>query len=580
MRKFPGIERNRAAAFISIWVVVMLLFSAIPAADVVAEEPSPTSTSETEADENTASPTVTFTVTPEVTATGSNVPGEEPGFDEQDIDPGGPTTRILVTKSTNANLWKLAERMTGVGKVIEKDELSKLGVVVLEVPVENLQEKMNEIRNMTGVLYVEPDYPVQALDTIPNDPGFVNQYALTAIRAPQGWDLSTGSSSITIAILDSGVDLGHVDLVSKLVGGYDFINNDAVPNDDYGHGTHVAGIAGASANNGAGMSGVSWGARIMPVKVLNSLGGGSYAGVASGIVWAVDHGAQVINMSLGGAGNPDAVNNPSALKLAVQYAYNHNVLLVAAAGNTGSSIILYPARYPEVMAVGASNMSNQPANFTNYGPQMEIAAPGENIYSLWWPGSYSTQNGTSMSTPHVSGLAAILLGYISGADAVRGIIKSTALDIGPAGWDQFSGAGLIQMDAALALVVPPTETPVPSTTTAISPASGGGNLFPPSYFPGYGLQPSPTWTPSALPTLTPVSPTPTLSTLTDDLGEVQAQAESPTPTPTPLTENKVKRLKVFWSPYFCGAVLLIFLGVWLIWRSREYKKRSHNKFVM
>ena len=147
---------------------------------------------------------------------------------------------------------------------------------------------------------VEPDYPVQALDTFPNDPSFASQYALTAIHAPQGWDISTGSSSVTIAILDSGVDLNHLDLAGKILQGYDFVNNDNVPFDDYGHGTHVAGIAAALGNNGLGIAGVSWGARILPVKILDASGNGSYSNVATGIIWATDQGAQIINMSLGG----------------------------------------------------------------------------------------------------------------------------------------------------------------------------------------------------------------------------------------------------------------------------------------
>jgi len=566
IKKFIKLIKNQTIAFSSILVVGTVLFSAMPAVSVVADEPTPTATLDTITDNNTNTPTVTITATPIVSETETSFPeGEpEPIIDDSDEQVSGPVMQILVTKSKNANLFKLSERVAGFGKVIQTDELSKLGVLILEMPVDLFEEKLNELRNTTGVMYVEPDYPVQALDTIPNDPEFINQYALTSIRAPQGWDLSTGSSSVTIAILDSGVDFNHIDLVGKLDAGYDFVNGDADPSDDYGHGTFVAGIAAAWANNGAGISGVSWGARIMPVKVLNSSGSGSYSGVASGIVWAVDHGARVINMSLGGTGNPDAITNPSALKLAVQYAYGHNVLMTAAAGNTASPFILYPARYPEVMAVGASNMSDQPAGFTNHGPEMEIAAPGENIYSLWLS-SYSTQNGTSASTPHVSGLAAILLGYVSGADAVRGIIKTTALDIGLAGWDQFSGDGLIQMDSAIAMIISPTSTP-----ELLSSEKNQGAHFPlPGIFPGFELS-TPTWIPSALPTITPALPTQTLSTLTLP-SDVQAQAVSPTPTDTPPMENNTKRLKVFLSPYFCIAALLIILGLWLFLGNRKPK---------
>ena len=121
-------------------------------------------------------------------------------------------------------------------------------------------------------------------DTIPSDPNWSLQYGLVNIRAPQGWDYSTGSAAVTIAIIDSGVDLSHADLAAKIVPGYDFVNGDSIPQDDNGHGTHVAGIAAASGNNGIGVAGVSWGARIMPVKVLNAGGNGSFADVAAGII--------------------------------------------------------------------------------------------------------------------------------------------------------------------------------------------------------------------------------------------------------------------------------------------------------
>lgn len=538
-----------------------------------AQEPSPSVTAEGE----TPTPTAALE-TVETGTTAPAVPNESKGESEADQSQlPTSSSRILVTISSGARIANVMTRVNDYGNLIETEELSKLGVFVMEVPSESLAEKIEQIKNITGVSYVEPDYWAQAADTFPDDPGFVNQYALTSIRAPQGWDLSTGSSSITIAIVDSGVDYGHVDLKRKLVPGYDFVNSDSVAQDDYGHGTHVAGIAAASGNNGAGIAGVSWGARIMPVKVLNSSGGGFYSDVAAGIVWAVDNGAQVINLSLGGA-FPSSV-----LQSAVTYAYNRNVLMAASSGNTGSASVLYPARYPEVMAVGASNMSNQPASFSNYGPEVDIAAPGEKIYSLWigyCPSSstidiYCIQSGTSMSAPHVSGLAAILFGYINSAASVRSIIESTALDIGPAGWDLYSGAGLIQMDAALALVVPATPTPTPTSP----PVGSGGGSFNPPVFLSLPASSSPTWTSSPLPSFETAAPTQTFSTLKETLTPAPTLPPEQTPTRdiSPLWENKIERLKIFLSPYFCFALLMIFLGAWLFWRGGRRKK--HNKFV-
>jgi subtilisin family serine protease len=399
-----------ALAFLS-----TLLFPPLMAGE--AQEPTPTITTTVpilETATGTAS-AIPQSTTP-ATETEPAVPEEEAS---QQAQSSGATSRILVTISPRARIWTVMERVEGFGKATERVELSKLGVFIMEVPAEDLEERMKQIRNTTGVQYVEPEQWVSATDIIPNDPGFVNQYALNSIRAPQGWDYSTGSNSVTIAILDSGVDHGHVDLAGKITAGYDFVFNDAHPQDDNGHGTHVAGIAAASTNNNKGIAGVSWRARIMPLKVLNSAGNGSYENVASAIVWAVDNGAQVINLSLGGSGFSQVLEN------AVLYAYDNNVLIVASTGNTGSNFVLYPARFPQVVAVGASNMSDQPASFSNYGPEVDLAAPGENIYSLWLSG-YQLRTGTSMSAPHVSGLASILFGYIISADAVRGIMEATA----------------------------------------------------------------------------------------------------------------------------------------------------------
>lgn len=523
-----GVQRRLSAVSFAFLVLAMFLLTPPQAGN--AQEPAPTpSASE------------------DVPETETAVPEEEAGAEALS---SGDTARLLVTISPRARIGAVMERAGRFGNAFEHEELSKVGVFVMEVPAENLEDRMKQIRNISGVRYIEPELWAYATETIPDDPGFVNQYGLLAIRAPQGWDYSTGSDSITIAIIDSGVDYGHVDLAGKITAGYDFVNNDALPQDDFGHGTHVAGIAAASTNNGAGIAGVSWGARIMPVKVLNASGGGTFENVAAGIIWAVDHGAQVINLSLGGGAYSAALEN------AVLYAYNRNVLMTASSGNTGGNFVLYPARFPQVIAVGASNMTNQPASFSNYGPEVDLAAPGENIYSLWI-GGYQIRTGTSMSAPHVSGLAAILLGYISGADAARGVIEATALDIGPAGWDDFSGAGLIQMDAALALVAP-------------SPILENGSDRPPAPFPFPAIIPALTGTSTPLPSLKPATPTHTVS---------PPGAASPTPTQTPTATpasedisvwaNKAERLKVFLSPYFCGAVLLILPGVWLLWRAAK-----------
>ena len=469
------------------------------------------------------------------------------------------TRRILVKISANARLINVMSRMEPYGTVTESSELAKLDAFILDMPDNNFDERLVELGNISGVGYVEPDYPVQALDTIPNDPSFPAQYGLTAIRAPQGWDVSTGSPAVTIAILDSGVDMSHPEMVGKVVQGYDFVNNDNNPQDDYGHGTHVAGIAAARGNNGLGIAGVSWGAQIMPVKVLNSFGQGSFSNVAAGIIWATDHSAQIINMSLGGS------NYSQILQDAVDYAARRNVLLVASSGNTNSNFILYPARLPQVIAVAATNANNQHASFSNYGAEIDIAAPGDNILSLWLGGGYSTFSGTSMATAYVSGLAAVLLGYDNNARTVRQYVEATALDISAAGWDMYTGAGLIQMDAAIRRALSPT----PAADPEIANQQGG----PIQFFASL----TPIWTQTNLSTITPVPVTQTFTVTPGpsalSLPNLDEATQSVPFTPQPKEGGQ--KLD-FQSPYFyCGSALILIGVLILILLGRNRSGRRH-----
>ena len=281
--------------------------------------------------------------------------------------------------------------------------IEEISVTVIQIDTVNVSDAVASLSACPAVRFVEPNYIAYVADTIPSDASWGLQYGLVNIRAPQGWDTARGGPGITIAIVDTGVDLAHADLAAKVVGGHDFVNNDAIAQDDNGHGTHVAGIAAAVTNNGAGVAGTSWGARIMPVKVLNAAGGGTFANVAMGIIWATDNGAQIINLSVGGPTSSVVLQN------AVNYAAGKGVLILAASGNSGSNLILFPAAYPNVIAVGATDSLNNLAGFSNYGPELDLVAPGVNIYSTSL-GGYAYRNGTSMSTGFVSGLAAILLG--------------------------------------------------------------------------------------------------------------------------------------------------------------------------
>ena len=308
----------------------------------------------------------------------------------------------------------------------------------------------------------------------PDDRYFVYQYALynygqiyypgqglmglegRDIKALDGWDWSTGERDVVIAVIDTGVALYHQDLSAKMVPGYNFVDDNLDTYDDNGHGTLVASIAAADSNNSIGVAGVCWGAMIMPVKCFDSVGDGSYLAIASGIRFAADQGAQIINMSFSGEAHSFILED------ACQYAFLKGCVLVAATGNDGAQV-LYPARYDEYcLAVGASNSSDQWADFSNFGPQVDVVAPGVDIFgALFAPDEpdniqvYGWGSGTSFAAPHVSGAAALLLSYKSDLSNVQvmDLIKYTADDVNDRlfpGIDIYMGFGRINLKTLLA----------------------------------------------------------------------------------------------------------------------------------
>jgi type VII secretion-associated serine protease mycosin len=299
---------------------------------------------------------------------------------------------------------------------------------------------------------------------IPNDTYYSTyQWNLPQIRAPYAWAVSTGSSDVIVAVLDSGADLTHPDLQGQLVAGYDFVNGDDNPSDNEGHGTHVAGIVAAHTNNGQGVAGVAWGSKIMPVKVLDWRGRGTHSQGADGIIWATGQGARIINLSLGGESSSATLQN------AVNYAYDHGVLVVAAAGNEyeEGNPVIYPAAYPHVLAVAATGDQDEHADYSETGTYVDVAAPGGNPSSSWdanpdhwilstyWRGAgygeYLQVAGTSQAAPHVAGLAALVWSVSPSLsnDQVEQVIEETAVDLGNPGRDDVFGHGRIDAYAAL-----------------------------------------------------------------------------------------------------------------------------------
>lgn len=312
-------------------------------------------------------------------------------------------------------------------------------------------QTMARLRQHSNVALVSYNSYVQA-SLEPNDAGRNQQWALDVMQTITAWDIFTGGDSIIIAVIDSGIDLTHEDLAPKIISGYNFIDPNLPFHDDYSHGTHVAGIAAAMTHNDLGVAGVSWGAKIMPLKILNQSGKGSIANLVKAIYYAVDEGAQIINLSLGSKWTKwPCKENMAVVEKAFQQANDAGVLLVAAAGNDGREGVNCPAAFEQAIAVGATRQSDNRSGFSNYGERLDVVAPGQSIYSTNPNNSYGYKNGTSMATPQVAGLAALIWSFSPDLShrEVRQIIETSADDLGIVGWDKYHGFGRVNAFQAL-----------------------------------------------------------------------------------------------------------------------------------
>jgi subtilisin family serine protease len=286
------------------------------------------------------------------------------------------------------------------------------------------------------------------------DPLRAQQWGLDTIQADAAHATSTGSGAV-VAVIDTGVLASHEDLAGRLVPGYDFIDNDADPNDGNGHGTHVTGIVAADAGNGLGIEGVAPGAKVMPIRVLGDDGSGTSDGVAKGIDYAVAHNADVINLSLGGNAVDTVLGGDDAFTKSVQNALDKGVVVIAAAGNDTAPFCEQPAVTGPLLCVGAIDRRNMRTFYSSSG---DLVAPGgsalggsgEDILSTYNDGKYAEIAGTSQATPHVSGVAALLVSLGLHGKAVTDQILKTATDAGVAGPDDVYGAGILNAKAAVA----------------------------------------------------------------------------------------------------------------------------------
>jgi thermitase len=327
------------------------------------------------------------------------------------------------------------------------------------------------LNRSSAVVYAEPNYILRATrvraTATPDDPRIADLYGLNAISAPQGWDAAglgafptTGGAKI--GIVDTGIDAGHPDLAGALADcagvrsnginllGITLLDDPTiVPGrcaDDNGHGTHVAGIAAARANNRTGVAGVAFNSPLAVCKALDSRGSGSVAAIANCIAYLSAQGAKVISMSLSTAANPRTLSD------AVQAASNAGALLVAAAGNDGSGATVYPAGYPQVVSVAAIDRASAHAAFSNANPDVELSAPGVDVLSTYLGGGYRTLSGTSMATPYVAGVAAIVAARNPGGGpaAWRAKLDGAADDLGAPGRDPQFGFGRVNLLRAVA----------------------------------------------------------------------------------------------------------------------------------
>lgn len=386
-------------------VLIQLLFPRAFSGPTVSSVPQP----------NTAIPTVQIAESRET--------GVDPSIVAKKVN----LERKLFVPKTAVEKSGILAAAKEVGAVVVKSDGSSL---VLQVPKEQEETFTSTLNKTAPSIKTEVDYPVYLqADSV--------GWNLQKIEAPSVWNTTRGSQ-VVVAVLDTGIDYRHPELQSRYAGGYDFSNDDPDPYDDNGHGTHVSGIAVASANN-TGIQGVAAEARVLGVKVLGADGTGYLSDVVDGIDWAVRQGAQVINFSLG------TTHNSSALELKLQEAVAKGVYLVASAGNTNGGSLLYPAAYTSVVSVSATDPNDAVASFSSLGA--EVSAPGVDIESTIPGGGYARWSGTSMAAPHVTGAIALMIA--NKQTNIRERLRQSSVDLGPSGADPYYGAGRIWIKPAV-----------------------------------------------------------------------------------------------------------------------------------
>lgn len=320
-------------------------------------------------------------------------------------------------------------------------KIDGINVHVVQLPP-NLPEKAVAVllAKNPHLKFAERDMIVK-VDASADDPYFRSAWHLPKIGAPSAWDVASGDGT-TIAILDTGVDGAHPDLVGKMVPGWNFYDNNADTTDVLGHGTKVAGAAAAMSNNQIGITGVATSAKIMPVRISDPTGYGSWSVIASALTWSADNGAKVANVSY-------SVSGSSTVQHAAQYMKGKGGLVVVSAGNTGTEVATAASK--AMVSVSATDGGDVLAGWSSYGAYVDVSAPGVGIWVTTNGGGYATDSGTSFSSPITAGVAAMMFSANPGLspDDVETLLEATAVDLGGAGWDKFYGFGRIDAAAAV-----------------------------------------------------------------------------------------------------------------------------------
>ncbi len=340
-----------------------------------------------------------------------------------------------------------------------KEEISQIKTKLVSVPEDKRGEILEKLSKNSKVEFAENNYLAEG-GIIPDDPKYPSQWHLPKISAPIGWDLNTGSEGVVIGVIDSGIDPTHPDISSKLVPGYNFLSNNTDTHDVLGHGTKVSGTASAISNNSVGVAGVTWKNKIMPLVVLDSTNYASYYNISRAITYAADHGAKVLNISIGGT------SSSSTMQSAVDYAWQKGIITVACAHNYSTDTPYYPAALQKVIAVSATTSTDIKASFSNFGSWIDVSAPGSGILTTTNGGGYGSVSGTSFSSPITAGALALIFSINPNftPDQAQNVLFTSADDLGEAGFDTYYGWGRVNIGAAAQLASSGQITPPLSDT--------------------------------------------------------------------------------------------------------------------